>query len=157
MKRSILTITLTVVLTLSLSCSRNTGTPDSISSAGITQKLNEWVELWNTYNLDSVDNLFLQTDELSYFSSEKTGIIRGIDAVRDHHRGFGFVPGGKPSDSRLWLEEISADIFGNSALVTGIWYFQRNTEAVQRGPVTILYVNRDAGLKIAHMNFGNYE
>ncbi|MCP4897998.1 MAG: hypothetical protein GY906_13580, partial [bacterium] len=48
-----------------------------------------WVEMWNAYDLDMVDKLFVIDDRVTYLSSEKEGTIVGIEAVREHHRGFG--------------------------------------------------------------------
>lgn len=120
-------------------------------------EVGRWVRLWNTYDLDTVDQLFLQDDRVTYFSSEKQGLIRGIEAVREHHRGFGFVPGGKKPSSELWLEDVSADDFGDSAIVTAIWFFgdQKNTEN-QHGPMTAVYVRVGDGFRIAHLNFSHY-
>lgn len=116
-----------------------------------------WVRMWNSYDLDEVDRLFLQDERLSYFSSEKEGVIQGIKAVREHHLGFGFVPGGKIQPNRLWLEEVKADIFEAVVVVTGIWFFQRESGEVQRGPVTIVYIPVAEGFRIAHMNFAEYK
>ena len=58
-------------------------------------QLERWVEMWNSYDLDEVKELFLDDTRLTYFSSEKEGVIRGMEAVLEHHRGFGFVPGGE--------------------------------------------------------------
>lgn len=115
-----------------------------------------WVKIWNTYDLDQVDVLFLQDDRLTYFSSEKEGVIVGIDAVREHHKGFGFVPGGKESPNKLWVEDLHTSVFDSTAVVTGIWFFKRADGTLQRGPVTIVYVNQGSEYKIAHMNFSNY-
>lgn len=117
----------------------------------------KWVKSWNTYDLDQVDALFLQDDRVTYFSSEKEGVIIGIEAVRKHHAGFGFVPGGKEQPNRLWLEDLHTVGFDTSAVVTGIWVFQRPDGSRQRGPVTIVYVREDGRLRIAHMNFSSYK
>ncbi len=117
----------------------------------------EWVNIWNTYDLDRIDELFLQDDRLTYFSSEKEGAIFGIDAVRDHHEGFGFVSGGKEQPNKLWVEDLHSVDFDAAAVVTGIWYFERGDGSRQRGPVTILYVRQGHRFRIAHMNFANYQ
>ena len=65
-----------------------------------------WVEFWNTYELSKVDELFVTDSSLTYLSSEKEGVMQGIDAIRDHHRGFGFVEGGKESANKLWVEDL---------------------------------------------------
>ncbi len=116
----------------------------------------KWVEIWNTYDLDQVDELFLQDDRLTYFSSEKEGAIIGITKVRDHHKGFGFVPGGKEQPNKLWVENLFSVEFDSSAVVTGIWYFQRSDGTKQRGPVTIVYLQQGDLYRIVHMNFSNY-
>jgi len=115
-----------------------------------------WVESWNTYDLDQVDRLFLRDDRVSYFSSEKEGAIRGMEAVREHHRDFGFVPGGKQQPNRLWVEDLRASAFDGAAVVTGFWFFQRPDGSVQRGPVTFVYVARGEEYRLAHLHFANY-
>lgn len=117
-----------------------------------------WVTLWNSYDLDQVQELFLTDDRLTYFSSERQGAITGFAAIVHHHQGFGFVPGGKPTANRLWLEGELYQAFGDAAVVTAIWFFRRAaTGQVQKGPVTFVCV-RDAsgGWRLAHLNFGNY-
>ena len=115
-----------------------------------------WVAMWNSYDLNLVDKLFLESSQLTYFSSEKEGVIRGIEAVREHHQGFGFVVGGKTQENKLWVEDIQTDVFGKTAVVTGIWFFQRSSGEIQRGPVTIVYTQVENEYRIAHMHFANY-
>lgn len=124
-----------------------------------TELIGAWVDMWNSYDLSKVDELFLPDSTLTYFSSEKEGIIRGIDAVREHHRGFGFVEGGIAQANRLWMEDIQVDRFGTSAIITGIWFFQRSgekPETPQRGPATFIYVLREGEYYLAHLNFAEY-
>jgi hypothetical protein len=122
-----------------------------------TQKLvGAWVGLWNSYDLSRVDQLFLPDPNLTYFSSEKQGVIQGLEAVREHHRGFGFVEGGQDRGSTLWLEDLHTADFGAAAVVTGIWFFRRSTGSVQRGPVTFVYVEREGEYRLAHLHFANY-
>ena len=119
-----------------------------------------WVDMWNSYDLSLVDELFLTDSGVSYFSSEKQGVIHGIEAVREHHQGFGFAAGGKNQGSRLWVDDIETDVFDGSAVVTGIWFFQRadaGPEEIQRGPVTIVYVRSRSTFRIAHMHFATYQ
>jgi len=94
-----------------------------------------WVEMWNSYDLSMVDRLFLTDSRVTYFSSEKEGLITGIETVREHHREFGFVEGGKEQDNRLWVEELHTSVFGPTAIVTGIWFFTRGegTIALTKG------------------------
>lgn len=136
------------------------GNADSLNSAKTSIDAEKWVEkwvkFWNTYDLNQVDELFLKDDRLTYFSSEKEGAILGIDAVREHHKGFGFVAGGKEQSNKLWVEDLHYAEFDSLEVVTGIWFFQRSDGSKQRGPVTIVYIRKDDQLRIAHMNFSNY-
>jgi ketosteroid isomerase-like protein len=129
-------------------------------SAEAERLVASWVALWTSYDLDRVDRLFLQDARVTYFSSEKEGLIRGIENVREHHRGFGFVPGGKTAERELWVEQVESEDFGDTLVVAAVWYFGDRTKPSaenQRGPMTMVYV-RDAGeFRIAHLNFGNYE
>lgn len=121
--------------------------------------LSEWVRLWNTYDLALVDDLFLTDSTVTYFSSEREGLIKGIDAVRAHHESFGFVVGGRPADQQLWVDELDTTQHGRTAVVTGLWYFGDRDGApgeVQRGPFTFVYVLRGDTYRLAHLNFGTY-
>lgn len=128
--------------------------PDEFDAEGW---VSAWVDIWNSYDLTQVDELFLQDERLTYFSSEKEGVIIGIEAIREHHQGFGFVEGGKRQPNKLWLEDVHSESFGTTAVVTAIWYFERPDGSVQRGPVTIVYVRQGEAYRIAHMNFSNYQ
>lgn len=116
----------------------------------------KWVQSWNTYDLDQIDELFLRDDRLTYFSSEKEGAIIGFEAVKQHHQEFGFVAGGKKQPIKLWLDDLKSTVFGDTVVVTGIWYFQREDGSRQYGPVTIVYIKAGAKFLITHMNFSNY-
>jgi len=130
-------------------------------SAEDTQELiTSWVAMWNSYDLTMVDKLFLQDSRVSYFSSEKEGLIIGFDAVRDHHMGFGFVKGGKSQENKLWIEDVQVSDFGKAAVIAGIWYFQRgseNPENVQKGPFTFVCVRQGQDWRLAHLNFSTYK
>lgn len=115
-----------------------------------------WVEMWNSYDLAQIDRLFLIDPKLTYFSSEKEGVITGIDAVREHHRGFGFVEGGKKSENKLWVEDLYTADFGSAVIVTGIWVFRRSSGQVMRGPVTFVYLQQGDEFRLAHLHFANY-
>jgi ketosteroid isomerase-like protein len=116
-----------------------------------------WVSMWNTYDLSMVDALFLKDRTVTYFSSEKEGIVKGISALRKHHEGFGFVKGGKVQPNRLWLEDIDIEQHGPTAIVTAVWCFKRaDSETVMRGPVTFVYVLSGKEYRIAHAHFSNY-
>ncbi len=135
----------------------------SLASAGPSAEADRlvasWVALWTSYDLDRVNDLFLQDDRVTYFSSEKEGLIRGFENVREHHRGFGFVPGGKKAERELWVENVDSDDFRDTLVVTAIWYFGDRTKPAgenQRGPMTMVYVRTAGEYRIAHLHFGNY-
>ena len=116
-----------------------------------------WVAIWNSYDLSMVLKLFVNDERVTYFSSEKQGVVKGIEALIKHHEGFGFVRGGKDHPNRLWLEDVDIEAFAGVAVVTAIWFFKRGgSEKVQKGPVTLVYVPVSGEWRIAHANFGNY-
>jgi len=120
--------------------------------------IDDWVKFWNTYDLDEVERLFLRDDRVTYFSSEKQGVIKGYEALVKHHEGFGFVKGGKKAATKLWLEGVDMEDFGDNAVVCAVWFFKRPTsETPQKGPVTLVYEQTRDGWRIAHANFGNYK
>lgn len=122
------------------------------------ETVDAWVKSWNTYDLSQVDSLFLPTSQVTYFSSEYEGAVKGIDKLREHHAGFGFVKGGKTQPNKLWLEDADTQAFEGCVIVTAIWCFKRPSAATpQRGPVTIVYVPYKGEWRIAHANFGNYK
>ena len=121
--------------------------------------VNAWVAAWNSYDLNEVDNLFLADEHVTYLSSERQVLIRGIDALRKHHESFGFVPGGKSHANKLWVEDVHAEQHGPVAIVTATWFFRRGGTGdgkTQKGPMTAVYVQRGTGWRIAHMHFANY-
>ena len=118
--------------------------------------IGEWTNMWNSYDLDQVDRLFITDQRLTYLSSEKAGTLHGIEAVREHHRGFGFVRGGKDQSNKLWVENLVTTDLGDTAVVAGIWYFQRSNGQVQRGPMTLVYLWEKDQYRIVHMHFANY-
>jgi len=127
--------------------------------ATVEETLASWTAFWNAYDLSAAEKLFLTDDRPSYFSSEKKGLIRGFNALLEHHKGFGFVPGGKAQDNRLWLEDVYIQAFGPTANVAARWLFDKNvgTEGpVQHGPVTFQLIKGDDGWRIAHAHFANW-
>lgn len=126
----------------------------------VDEVIDKWLNLWATYDLDLLDDIFLQSEALTYFSSEKLGLIQGYDEMIPHHEGFGFVSGGKTPEKSLWLEELETRFYGESVMVAGIWYFGDRSvpkEEVQKGPVTfVLTQNAKGQLKITHTHFANY-
>jgi hypothetical protein len=119
--------------------------------------VDSWVSIWNSYDLSMVDKLFINDPRLTYFSSEKEGVVKGFEAVRRHHVEFGFVEGGKDQPNRLWLEDTEIDAFPRVAVVKAVWCFQRGgSEKIQCGPVTLVYVQTGDEYRIAHAHFSNY-
>ncbi|MDZ4716253.1 MAG: hypothetical protein SH819_12370 [Cytophagales bacterium] len=110
-----------------------------------------WEKSWNTYDLRAVHELFVTDSSVTYFSSEKPGLIHGFDSLYRHHVGFGFVEGGKSSANRLWLTEVRY----LEAAVTATWHFQRPGSPPQRGPVTFILVRDGKGYRIGHAHFSN--
>ncbi len=136
----------------------NSGREQSIFDA--QEQVNAWVSMWNSYDLSMVDNLFLTDERLTYFSSEKEGLIEGFAAVREHHRGFGFIEGGKIQENKLWVEDLEVNVFPPMAVVTGIWFFRRGPEGskdISRGPVTFVYVLEEEEYRLAHLHFSEYD
>lgn len=110
-----------------------------------------WEKSWNTYDLNEVRKLFVNDTSVTYFSSERAGLIHGIDSLVKHHQGFGFVAGGKVSTNKLWLTEIRY----LPLAVTATWHFQRPGNAEQRGPVTFILRKSPMGIRIVHAHFSN--
>jgi hypothetical protein len=123
------------------------------------QELAAWLRAWNTRDLTLADALFLKDTSVTYFSSEREGLIHGFDAIREHHAGFGFVPGGSTPHDELWVEDFSVSVYPQTAVITGIWHFGDRANArgeIQKGPMTVVYVWDGGAYKIAHMNFAEY-
>lgn len=123
-----------------------------------SELLEAWVQLWTTYDLDRVGALFLADERVTYFSSEREGLIRGYDAVVEHHRGFGFEPGGSRRDAVIWVGDVVVTELPGAALVAAIWYFgdPDAPSGAQRGPMSLLAVREGGGYRIAHMHFATY-
>ncbi|MFC1639983.1 hypothetical protein ACFL3B_04380 [Gemmatimonadota bacterium] len=140
-------------------CIAGCATTESVPAFDTDEYLSAWVNLWNTYDLSMVDDLFLTDSNVTYFSSEREGLIKGISAVRTHHEGFGFVPGGKVVEQELWVNDVHTATHGPTAIVTGVWFFGQRDNApdnVQRGPFTFVYVIKGPEYRLAHLNFGTY-
>ncbi|MDP2957814.1 MAG: nuclear transport factor 2 family protein [Longimicrobiales bacterium] len=125
--------------------------------AALRRPLDAWVAVWNSFDLDGVDRLFVADASVTYFSSERNGLIQGIEALREHHHGFGFRPGGAAAGSRLWLEDVEVRWEGETAVVLAQWLFARagSEGPPQKGPVTFVFVARDGEYRILHAHFAN--
>ena len=86
----------TLALFVALLVPSTTAVSQESARDGPRQLLDGWVELWAIYDLDRLPGLFLQDERLTDFSSETEGLLRGYDRIVEHHRGFGFEPGGTP-------------------------------------------------------------
>jgi SnoaL-like domain len=131
--------------------------PTRDRDAALRQSLDAWVAMWNSYDLDEVDRLFVADSSVTYFSSERRGLIQGITALREHHDGFGFRSGGTDPATRLWLEDVVVRWEDATAVVLATWLFAR-PEAEgppASGPVTFVFVPRDDGYRILHAQFAN--
>lgn len=129
------------------------------ATADLARLVEDWVGMWNSYDLNQVQELFLSDPRLTYFSSEKEGVIRGMEALLEHHAGFGFIPGGEERVSRLWLESTVTDLLSGAAVITGIWFFRSDgnmDNTPQRGPVTMVAVREGEEWRFVHMNFSEY-
>jgi ketosteroid isomerase-like protein len=147
-----------LVLVLAVALSASTADGQQLARDTPRQLLDSWVELWETYDLDTVPALFLQNDALTYFSSETEGLIEGFDRIVEHHRGFGFVSGGEARDQLIWVRNVRIEEFGDTAFIGAIWYFgdPDSPADAQRGPMSVLAVRTADGYRIAHMHFATY-
>ncbi|MGD2153287.1 MAG: hypothetical protein PVG79_08455 [Gemmatimonadales bacterium] len=147
------------LLVLVASCGPADRSPAPPETFDVDAQVAAWVELWNTRDLALVDELFLNDSSVTYFSSEREGLIQGFDAVRAHHEGFGFVEGGTEPDQELWVEDVWSAVFGDAAVVGAIWLFGDRAappESISRGPMTVVYVWAGDRYRIAHMHFAEY-
>ena len=149
-----------LALVLCVSCTKSDHNDPSITESDVESVIVRWEQLWATYDLDDLDEVFLQEPGLSYFSSEKEGIIQGFDAIVEHHEGFGFANGGATPPMQLWLEDRHVFVHGAAAVVTAIWVFgdPDQSSGNQRGPVTFVVMSDAQGKsRISHAHFANYE
>ncbi len=148
-----------VILIIGLiSCTPIDQTKNSISEEESSKLIDRWLELWASYDIDLLGEIFWNNPALTYFSSEKEGLIRGFENLIPHHEGFGFVSGGKVPEKSLWLEALDFTNHGDVVVVNAIWFFGNRSELnPQNGPVTFVLVRTDDQLvRIAHTHFANY-
>lgn len=134
---------------------------ETITKEEVNTLVDRWLTLWSSYDLDLLDTIFWDDPAMTYFSSEKRGLIKGFDEMRPHHEGFGFVSGGKQPAKELWLEDVDITVQPAFAMVGAVWYFGDRSmpkDSVQNGPVSFVVLKNKAGVaKIAHTHFANYE
>jgi len=133
-----------------IATSGGTATPNAL--------LDAWLGRWRRYDLDLVSELFVDGDSLTYFASDREGLIAGLEGVRAYHVDTGFVPGGFQPDGELWLEQVTIADFGESAVIGAVWYFGSRVDrpAAGHGPLTMVLTRTPVGFRISHLNFGNY-
>lgn len=133
---------------------------NQLSEHEVETLMQQWLELWRSYDSDNLGEIFWDSPALTYFSSEKRGLIKGFDKLKPHHEGFGFVSGGKKPSKTLWLDEVNITLHKSTAVVDAIWLFgekQMPKDSVQQGPCTFVIIRDEGGqAKIAHVHFGNY-
>ena len=129
-----------------------------IQAEDVRNTVNRWLDLWSSYDLDLIPDIFWQSEDLTYFSSEKEGVLAGYSSLLSHHEGFGFQSGGAEPSASLSLADQQITILDDLAIVTAIWYFgDPEDPEVQRGPVTFVITESNSGqVKIAHAHFANY-
>ena len=122
------------------------------------EALDRWLGLWRRYDLEELDEVFLEDPALTFFPSDATELLEGFDAVVEWHREQGFVPGGFRAEEQLWLQGTVIADFGDSAVISAVWHFGNRVsmEDVARGPLTLVVERTRAGYRIAHVNMGNY-
>jgi len=152
-------ITIIILLVL-IGCSTATEKKTTLTEIESNAVIGKWLNLWETYDVNKLGDVFLESDKLTYFSSEKRGLIKGYDKMKPHHIGFGFVEGGKKPAKSLWLENIETRVYDGSTMVGGVWYFGDKSlpkDSISNGPVTFIIVKDKQGLaKIIHTHFANY-
>ncbi|NIO33197.1 MAG: DUF4440 domain-containing protein [Gemmatimonadetes bacterium] len=147
------------LLVLIAACGPTDRPPASPETFDAESHVAAWVDLWNTGDLARVDELFLTDSSVTYFSSEREGLIEGFAAVRAHHEGFGFVDGGTQPEQELWVADVRSSMYGDVAVVGAIWQFGDRSapvDSIQRGPMTAVYVRAGDRYRIAHMHFAEY-
>lgn len=125
----------------------------------VESEVDRWVAMWNTYDLHTVRELFLMDDAVTYFSSERDGLLVGPDTLLAHHAAMGFVEGGREPAQELWVEDVRASAFGPAAVVTATWFFgdrRAPADSIQYGPMTAVYVWAGDRYRIVHMHFADY-
>ena len=132
--------------------------PAAEGAASAQALLDSWTAMWSNYDLDLVDDLFLMDEALTFFPSDREGLIEGYSAVFGYLADLGFLPGGFDPPNEMWFEQITVSDFSESAVASAVWFFgdRLNRTAARRGPLTLALTRVGNGLRISHVNFGNY-
>lgn len=148
-----------LAILITFGCS-NIKSAQPINEVEANEIIDKWLVLWQTYDLNALEEIFWNDPQCSYFSSEKEGLITGYDALIPHHESFGFAKGGKKPAKSLWLEDQNLLMLESTCVVTAIWYFGDKSvprDSVQNGPVTFVLLRDDNDLvRIGHTQFANY-
>jgi len=122
------------------------------------EALEGWLGLWRRYDIELLDDVYLEDATMTYFPSDEEGLIEGFDAVVEYHREQGFVAGGARPEQQLWLEDTVIAGFEESAVISAVWHYGNRVsrEAVARGPLTMVAVRTNRGYRISHVNMANY-
>jgi ketosteroid isomerase-like protein len=130
----------------------------SLINAGLVALIDDWLALWNSYDLSRVASIF--SPDVTYFSSDKEEVVRGLSGVLEHHKGYGFVPGGKKSGNTLSAKDVAmAFLDERTSLLTGLWSFERAIDPSknQHGLFTIIVRKTEAGWRMIHLHFSTYK
>ena len=147
-----------IIIFLWVGCAPRESQP--LDREDVDELVDQWLRLWSTYDLNMLGEIFWDDASMTYFSSERRGLIKGFESMRPHHEAFGFVDGGKKPDKELWLEDIDVTLQPTFAVVGAVWYFgdrTMSTDSVQNGPVSfVILQDKDGKIKIGHTHFANY-
>ena len=89
------------IVALAAACVADNADDAAAPTFDVNTNIAAWVDLWNSYDLGRVDELFLRDARVTYWSSEREGLLEGTAAIRAHHEGFSFVEGGRQPDQEL--------------------------------------------------------
>ncbi len=130
--------------------------------AKVQDTITRWVEFWNTRDLNRLSDIFVPDGDgplagVAYISSEEPGVITGMQALIDHHKGFDFIAGGNQGKGSLCLtdQEIFWNRNSNCPNVTAAWHYQvsQSSEEPSQGRVRFILVPFDEQYRISQANF----
>jgi imidazolonepropionase-like amidohydrolase len=125
-----------------------------LGPASAQQALDQWLAMWRRYDLDVVDDVFLQDPALTFFASDTEDLIEGFADVRSWHEAQGFVSGGFRPEDELWLEDALVAAFDGSAVVAATWRFgsRITPDQAATGPLTMTIVSTATGYRIVNLS-----